>query len=100
MWAVNAPPLKQCPRGSLNSSSPRYCDCLEELVVDDGIKTLAIYLRATCRVRSTAHFDSIYFRPLYYYVFQQFHPYKIIYYLCLSEPIEVKVGLLFENVLT
>ena len=27
----------------------RYCDFLEELVGEDGIKTLDLYLRATCR---------------------------------------------------
>ena len=42
---------------------PRYCDFLEEeLVVDDGVKTLDLHLRATCRVRNAAYFDSIYFR--------------------------------------
>ena len=42
---------------------PRYCDFLEEeLVVDDGIKTLDLHLCATCNVRSADYFDSIYFR--------------------------------------
>ena len=42
-------------------SPPRYCDFLEEeLVVDDGIKTLDLHLRAIFRVRSAAYFDSIY----------------------------------------
>ena len=36
--------------------SPRYCDFLEELVVDDGIKILGLHLRATCRERSAAQF--------------------------------------------
>ena len=45
-------------------------------------------------------FDSICFWPSYYCVYRQSHPYKIMYNLCLSGPIEVKVGLLFENVLT
>ena len=41
---------------------PRFCDFLEEeLVVDDGIKTLDLHLRATCRVRSAAYFDIVYF---------------------------------------
>ena len=67
--------------------------------MDDGIKALALHLCATCMVRSAAHFDSIYFRPSYYCVYRQSHPYKIMYYLCSSKPIEVKVGLLFEYVL-
>ena len=37
-------------------SPPRYYDFLEESVVDDGIKTLGLHLRATCRGRSAAHF--------------------------------------------
>ena len=78
---------------------PRYCDSLEELVVDDGIKTLDLHLRATCRVHSAAYFDSIYFRPSRYCVCRQSHPSKIIYCLCSSKSIEVKVGLLFEHVL-
>ena len=42
---------------------PRYCDFLEEeLVVDNGIKTLDLHLCATCRVRSAAYFYSIYSR--------------------------------------
>ena len=28
---------------------PRFCDFLEELVVGDGVKTLGLHLRATCR---------------------------------------------------
>ena len=47
------------PHHSKSMSPPRYCDFLEELVVDDGIKTLDLYVRATCRERSAAHFDSI-----------------------------------------
>ena len=80
-------------------SPTRYCDFLEEVVVDDGIITLDLHLFATCMVRSVAHFDSIYFRPPYYCVYRQSHPSKIIYCLCSSLPIEVKVGLLFEYVL-
>ena len=30
--------------------------------MDDGVKTLDQHLRATCRVRSAAYFDNIYFR--------------------------------------
>ena len=67
--------------------------------MDDGIKTLDLHLCATCRVRSAAYFDSIYFRPSYYCVYRQSHPSKIIYCLCSSKPIEVKVGLSFEYVL-
>ena len=68
--------------------------------MDDGIKTLDLhYLCTTCMVRSVAHFDSIYFRPSFYCVYRQSHPSKVIYYLCSSKPIEVKVGLLFEYVL-
>ena len=61
---------------------PRYCDFLEELVVDDGIKILDLHLRATCRVRSAAYFDSLYFRSSYYCVYRQSHPSKIMYYMC------------------
>ena len=65
--------------------------------MDDGIKSLDLHSRGTCKVRSAAYFDSIYFR--YYCVYRESHPSKIIYYLCLSKPIEVKVGLLFKYVL-
>ena len=67
--------------------------------MDDGIKTLDLHLRATCRLRSAAYFDSVYFRPPCYCAYRQSHLSKIIYYLCSSKPIEVKVGLLFEYVL-
>ena len=67
--------------------------------MDDEIKTLDLHLRATCRVRSAAYFDSIYFRASCYCVYRQSHPSKIIYYLCSSKPIEVKVRLLFECML-
>ena len=67
--------------------------------MDYGIETLDLHLRATCRERSAAHFDSIYFRPSYYCVYRQSHPHKITYYLCVNKPIEVKAGLLFEYVL-
>ena len=67
--------------------------------MDDGIKTLGLHLCATCMVRSVAHSDRICFRPSYYFVYQQSHTSKIIYCLCSSKPIEVKVGLLFEYVL-
>ena len=80
-------------------SPPSYYDPPEELVTDDGIRTLDLNLRATSRERSAAHVDSIYFRPFHYCVYRQSHPYKIIHYLPLSKPSEVKVGLLFEYVL-
>ena len=34
----------------------RFCDFLEELVVDGGTKTLSLHSRATCRGRSAGHF--------------------------------------------
>ena len=67
--------------------------------MDDGVIALDLHLCATCRVCSAAHFDIIYVRPLYYCVYRQSHLFKIIYYLCSSKPIEIKVGLLFEYVL-
>ena len=67
------------PRHSKSVSTSRYCNFLGELVVDDGIKTLGLHLCATCRELSAAHFDSIYFRSSYYYVYRQSHLYKIIY---------------------
>ena len=90
-----------CYRTTLSRCHPpRYCDFLEEeLVVDDGIRTLDLHLRATCRVRSAAYFDSINFRPSFYGVYRQSHSCKIIYYLCSSKPIEVRVGLLLKYVL-
>ena len=67
--------------------------------MDDGTITLGLHSCATCGVRSAAHYDSIYFRRSYYCVYRQSHPSKIIYNLCSSKPIEVKVGLLSEYVL-
>ena len=61
------PPLSLV-EGSM--SPPRYYDFLEELAVDDGIKTLGLHLCATCRERSAAHFYSIYCRPSYYFVYR------------------------------
>ena len=61
---------------------PRYCDFLEGLVVVDGIKTLGLHLRANCKGVGLLIFESICFRPSYYYVYRQSHPYKITYYLC------------------
>ena len=65
--------------------------------MDDGIKTLDLHLRATCRVCSADYFDTIYFRTSCYCVYRQSDPSKIIYYLCSSKPIEMKVGLLFSS---
>ena len=67
--------------------------------MDDGNKTLDLHSCATCMVRSVSHVDSIYFMLSFYCVYRQSHPSKIIYYLCSSKPIEVKVRLLFEYVL-
>ena len=56
-------------------------------------------LAFTCNLqgRSAAHFRKHLFKVLYYCVYRQFHLSNIIrqvYYLCLSKPIAVKVGLL------
>ena len=67
--------------------------------MDDGIKTLDLHLCATCLVRSVVHFDIIYFRSSFCCVYRQSHTSKIIYYLCSSRPIAVKVGFSFEYVL-
>ena len=45
-------------------------------------------------------FGSICFRPLHYYVYRQSHVFQENELFAFSEPIEIKVGLLFENVLT
>ena len=58
---------------------PTYCDSREELVVDDGIKTLDLHLCVTCRELSAANFDSIYLGASYYYVYRQSNLYKIMY---------------------
>ena len=42
---------------------PRFCDFLEELVVGDGVKTLGLHLRGTCRGVVLLILGSIYFRP-------------------------------------
>ena len=68
--------------------------------MDEEIKTLGLHLCATCRELSAARFDSIYLRPSYYY-----YVYPTVSYLednvlgVISDLIEVKVGLLSENVL-
>ena len=67
--------------------------------MNEGIKILGLHLCATCRKLSAVHFDSIYFRPSYYYVYRQSHVYNIMYGV-IRDLIEVKVGLLSENVLT
>ena len=41
---------------------PGFCDFLEKLVVGDGVKTLGLHLRATCRGVVLLIFGSIYFR--------------------------------------
>ena len=55
---------------------------------------LAEYVVLLILIRS-----SIYFWPSCYCVYRQSHPSKIIYFLCSSKPIEVKVGLLLKYVL-
>ena len=67
----------------------------------DGVKTLGLHLRATCRGVVLLIFGSIYFRScgVYYCVYRQSHPSKIIYYLCSSKSIEVRVGLLLKYML-
>ena len=87
------------PHHSKSMSPPQILLLSKELVVDDGIKTPGLHLCATCMVRSVAHFGSICSGPSYYCVYRQSHPSKLIYYLCSSKPIGVKVGLLFEHVL-
>ena len=44
---------------------PRFYDFLEELVVGDGVKTLGLHLRATCRGAVLLIFGSIYFRSYF-----------------------------------
>ena len=86
-----------CYRTTLSRCHPQDIATFSKGVShDDGIKTLGLNLCATCMVRGVAHFDSIYFRPSYYCVYRQSHPFKMIYHLCSSKPIVVKVGLLFE----
>ena len=62
--------------------------------MDDGIKTLDLHLRATCRVRSAAYFDSIYLGLILLCIPTVSSFQDNIYYLCSSKPIEVRVGLL------
>ena len=53
------------PDGAVTPSRyhpPRFCDFLEELVVGDGVKTLGLHLRATCRGVVLLIFGSVYFR--------------------------------------
>ena len=84
-------------------SPPRYCDFLEELVVDDGIKTLRLHLRATRRGRCCS-FSVAFILDLHVTMYTgsliltRYLQDNILFVF--SEPIEVKVGLLFENVLT
>ena len=41
---------------------PRFCDFLEEVVVGDGVKTLGLHLRPTCRGVVLLIFGCIYIR--------------------------------------
>ena len=57
--------LGSTPDGAVTLSRchpPRFCDFLEELVVGDGVETLGLHLRATCRSVVLLIFGSIYFR--------------------------------------
>ena len=67
------------PPFQVDVTPSRYCELPDELVVDDGIKTLGLHLCATCRKLRAANFDSISFKPSYYYVYRQSHIYKIMY---------------------
>ena len=55
---------------------PRYCDFPEELVVDGERKTLGLHLLATYRNVVLLIFDSVCFRPSYYYVYRQSQPFE------------------------
>ena len=63
---------------------PRYCDFPEELVVDDGIKTLAlglyIYVQLARNV-ALLIFSNICFRSSCYYVYRQSQLFKRMHYL-------------------
>ena len=75
---------------------PRFYDFLEELVVGDGVKTLGLHLRATCRSIVLLIFGSIYCRSyIIVYTDSLIFP-RYYYYLCSSKPIELGVGLLLE----
>ena len=50
------------PSLQVGITPPRFCDFLEELVVGDGVKTLGLHLRATCRGVVLLIFVSVYFR--------------------------------------
>ena len=50
------------PSLQVDITPPRFCDFLEDLVVGDGVKTLGLHLRATCRGAVLIIFGSIYFR--------------------------------------
>ena len=77
----------------------RFFDFLEELVVGDGIKNTRPAFTCNLQGRSAAHFRKHLFSVLYYCVYRQSHPSKIIYYLCSSKSIAVKAGLLLKYVL-
>ena len=65
--------------------------------MDDGVKTLDLHLCATCRERSASHFDSIYILGITTYTGSLISQDNMLDVF--SDPIEVKVGLLSENVL-
>ena len=67
--------------------------------MDDGIKTLDLHLRATYRVRSAAYFIAFILGIILLCIPTVSSFKKIIYYLCSSKPIEVRVGLLLKYVL-
>ena len=65
--------------------------------MNGGIKTLGLHLPAPCRNVVLLIFGRIGFRSSYYRAVSAFQE-NILFVF--SEPIEVKVSLLFENVLT
>ena len=65
----------------------------------DGVKTLGLHLRATCRGVVLLIFGSIYLRSyIIVYTDSLILPRKYFYW-CSSKPIEVRVGLLLKFVL-
>ena len=68
--------------------------------MDDGIKTLGLNFRATCRERSAAHFRYHLFWTFILLCIAVVSTFQENVLFAFSEPIEVKAGLLFENVLT
>ena len=78
------PPLSFVKR---SMSPPQVLQLSEELVVDDGIKTLGLHSSATCRERSVALFGGLCFMPSYYFVYQQSQPFQRKCHLCLVNPL-------------